>query len=163
MSGYGGLMACESCSMPVSCDENGYCYQCRRDPFLFSDPGAVSAKEYEMAQKPLANVAQPTLQVRPRLSAYAENGKYTPLQQLEGQELEIQSTEMIETKYGAALQMNLLDAAGTVHQVCTSAVNIVGAFEAFNEEVENGTQEYPIVAVFKKIALQGGNTCWVIS
>ena len=25
-------MACLSCAMPVSCDEQGYCYQCKRDP-----------------------------------------------------------------------------------------------------------------------------------
>lgn len=133
------------------------------DPFADIDPGNVPEKEYvTMAAKPLANVAQPTLQVRPRLSAYAESGNYTPLQQLEGRELEIQSTETIQTKYGEALKMSLLDDAGTVHQVCTSAVNIVSAFEAFNEAVAEGTQEYPVVAVFRKIALQGGNTCWTV-
>jgi hypothetical protein len=62
---------------------------------------------------------------------------------LDGLLLEIQTTEMIETKYGPALQMNLIDPAGVVHQVCTSAVNIVTAFEAFDEEVEAGTQDIP--------------------
>lgn len=116
-----------------------------------------------MAAKPLANVAQPTLQTRPKLSAYAENGKYTPLRDLEGRELEIQSTETVDTKFGLALQMNLIDDRGTVHQVCTSAKNIVSAFDAFNEAVSEGVEEYPVTAVFRKINLDGGNTCWVIA
>lgn len=135
------------------------------DPFLFDalevDTSHEPYKEKKMATK--QNVAQPTLNVRPRLSEYATNGKYTPLRDLEGQELTIEQTELIQTKYGEALQMGLRTADGTVHQVCTSAVNIKEAFEAFNEEVSNGTHEYPIVATFNKIALQGGNTCWVIS
>jgi hypothetical protein len=132
------------------------------DPFASiggTDPGSVPAEEtMKMAQKPLANIAQPTLQVRPRLSAFAENGEYT----LEGQELEIQSAENCESKYGPGIRMGLLDGAGTVHQVFTSAKNIVGAIDEFNKAVAEGTAEYPIVAVFRKIAIQGGNTCWVI-
>lgn len=138
------------------------------DPFATigePDPGAVSAEEYAtMARKPLSNEAArlPLNAGKPRLSDYAQNGKYTPLAQLEGRELSIEATEMIDTKYGEALQLSLTDEDGTVHQVCSSATNIVNAFQAFNEAVANGEQEYPVVAVFRKIALQGGNTCWTI-
>src|SRR5438477_392310 len=105
------------------------------DPFDFDDPGsvpdiAITRREMievihafqtgdKMATKPLANVTQPLPfnAGRPRLSEYALNGKYTPLAQLEGRELSIESTELIDTKYGEALKMNLTDDTGTVHQV----------------------------------------------
>lgn len=161
------------------------------DPFATigdHDPGAVGAEEHslevshsydhspplenrgeykgsrKLAQKPLSNEALrlPLHEGRPKLSDYAQSGKYTPLAQLEGRILTIQQTEMIDTKYGEALQMSLSDEDGTVHQVCTSSTNIVEAFTAFNEAVAEGQAEYPIVSVFRKIALQGGNTCWTI-
>ena len=91
-----------------------------------------------------------------RLSDFAEQGEYTPLAKLEGVDLELVGLDFpIETKYGEAWKMNLVEVdpfneTPTAHVVLTSAVVISRALAKFQEAIDKGKASFPIPVRFVK-------------
>lgn len=106
------------------------CAECR-DPFTFDDPGNVPEGEYKMAAKTLSNAA---LQLpgteRPRLSAFAQEGDFTNLATLEGQEVLLHSFEEITTEFGTAYRTGATDEQGAVHVLCLGQQLVKPAIDA---------------------------------
>ncbi len=124
------------------------------DPFENLTAGEVPAKEY-YTMKRLSSDAQPKLTGtdRPRLSSYANDGGFTPIAQVEGLELLIQSIETIETQFGSAYKLGVVEEeTGVVHVLCCGQVVIKKALENLcNEAREEGREvQFPIPARFVK-------------
>ncbi len=106
-----------------------------------------------MATKTLDRAAQPLTTERPRLSAYASGGDFTPMEQVEGVDLLIRSIDRIETKFGSAYKLGVTEeATGEVHVLCAGQMVVKGAIDALLAEANAAGKEidFPIPARFVK-------------
>jgi len=126
------------------------------DPFANigdTDPGEVPGKEdKKMATKPLSNAAMPTAKPAFRLSTFAQEGEFTALEALEGQEVMLHSFDEITTKFGSAYRTGATDENGAVHVLCLGQMLIKPAIDALLADFGQQEEEvpFPIAVRFVK-------------